>query len=154
MTENEKNLAFMFDEAMKLRDAGDLVAARRLLTQVLEQTNRNDKLLLAHAHIQLGQFAKALGEHDEREPHFRAATSALPTSELASVGLFFALFHLGRLTEAFQEMVRLSRIRYSDLYDEMLENPKYGAEFTGDIQGMILEARGLLAKRRPKITSS
>jgi len=150
MTENEKNLAFMFDEAMKLRDAGDLVAARRLLTQVLKQTNPDDKVLVAHAHIQLGQFAKALGEHDQREPHFCAAVGALPKSEVASFGLFLALFHLGRLTEAFREMARLVRIRYSDLYDEMLVDPKYGAEFTGEIHELILEARRLLAARRSR----
>ena len=60
MTENEKILGFMFDEAMKLRDAGDLIAARRLLTQLLKQTNPDDRALVAHAHIQLGQVAKAL----------------------------------------------------------------------------------------------
>lgn len=150
MTENEKILAFMFDEAMKLRDAGDLVAARRLLTQVLEQTNPEDKLLISHAHIQLGQFAKALGEHDQREPHFRAAANALPTSHMASFGLFLALFDFGRLTEAFREMARFVRTRYSDLYDEMLQEPNYGAEFTGEIHELIVEARQLLARRRAR----
>jgi tetratricopeptide (TPR) repeat protein len=150
MTENEKNLAFMFDEAMKLRDAGDLVAARRLLSQVLEQTNPEDRLLLAHAHIQLGQFAKALGEHDQREPHFRTATGALPKSEVASFGLFLALYHLGRLTDAFREMARLVRIRYSELYDEMLLDPQCSADYTGEILELIVEARRLLAARRPR----
>lgn len=150
MTENEKNLAFMFDEAMKLRDAGDLVAARRLLTQLLKQTNPDDKVLVAHAHIQLGQFAKALGEHDQREPHFRAAVGALPKSELASFGWFLALFQLGRLTEAFREMARMVRIRYSELYDEMLVDPRYSAEFTAEIHELILEARRLLAARRSR----
>jgi predicted Zn-dependent protease len=150
MTENEKNLAFMFDEAMKLRDEGDLVAARRLLTHLLKQTNPDDKVLVGHAHIQLGQFANALGEHDRREPHFRAAVGALPRSELPSLGLFLALFDLGQLTEAFREMARLVRIRYSELYDEMLLDPKYGAEFAGEIHELILEARRLLAARRSR----
>jgi predicted Zn-dependent protease len=148
MTENEKDLGFMFDEAMKLRDAGDLVAARRLLTQLLKQ-NPDDKVLLAHAHMQLGQFAKALGEHHQCEPHFRAAADALPNSELASASLFFVLFRLGRLTEAFREMARLVGIRYSKIYDEMLLDPKFGAEFTGEIHELIVEARQLLARRRP-----
>lgn len=149
MTENEKIMGFMFEEAMKLRDAGDLVAARRLLTRLLEQLKPDDKVLVGNAHIQLGVFARKLGEHGEREPHFRAATIALPRSELASFGLFLALFDLGRLTEAFQEMVRFLRKRYSDLYDEMLLEPKYGAEFAGEIHELIVEARRLLAKRRP-----
>lgn len=149
MTENEKTIAFMFDEAMKLRDAGDVVAARRLLNQLLEQLNPDDRLLRAHAHIQLGQFATMLGEHGEREPHFRAAASALPSSELASFGLFLALYRLGRLTEAFQEMVRFLRKRYSELYDEVLATPEDCAEFVGDVHDLIVEARRLLAQHRP-----
>jgi predicted Zn-dependent protease len=150
MTENEKNLGFMFDEAMKLRDADDLVAARRMLTQLLKQLKPDDAALVAHAHIQLGQFAKALGEHDLREPHFRAAVGALPKSEVASFGLFLALFRLGRLTEAFREMARLVRIRYSELYDEVLEDPMCSGEFTGEIHELILEARRLLERRRSR----
>jgi predicted Zn-dependent protease len=150
MTENEKNLTFMFEEAMKLRDAGDMVAARRLLKQLLKQMNPDDKVLVAHAQMQLGQFAKALGEHDQREPHFRAAVDALPNCELASFCLFYTLFHLGRLSEAFREMARLVRIRYSEVYDDMLSAPRFGAEFTGEIHELILEARRLLAARRSR----
>jgi thioredoxin-like negative regulator of GroEL len=148
MTENEKTMGFMFEEAMKLGNAGDLVAARRLLTRLLEQLSPDDKVLLGNAHIQLGRFAKMLGEHGEREPHLRAATSALPASELASVGLFLALYDLGRLTEAFQEMVRFLRRRYSELYDEMPETPEDCAEFVGKVEELIVEARRLLAARR------
>jgi hypothetical protein len=66
------------------------------------------------------------------------------------LGLFLALFDLGQLTEAFREMARLVRIRYSELYDEMLLDPKYGAEFAGEIHELILEARRLLAARRSR----
>lgn len=149
MTENEKTVAFLFDEAMKLRDVGDLVAARRLLTRLLEQLTPEDKLLRAHAHIQLGQFARTLGDPAEREGHFRMAARALPSSELASCGLFLALHDLGRLPEAFQEMVRFLRTRYSELYDEILQTPQDCAEFVGEVHELIVEARRLLAARRP-----
>jgi hypothetical protein len=142
-------MCFMFDEAMKLRDVGDLVAARRLLGRLVEQLAPHDGTLLSAAHVQLGQLAKRLGEHRESEPHFRAAVTASPISELASLGLFHVLFEFGRLRDAFQEMVRLLRRRYSEMYDEMLLEPRFGTEFTDELQDLLVEARRLQAKHRP-----
>jgi hypothetical protein len=149
MTENEELVGFMFDEAMKLRDAGDLVAARRLLARLVKQLGPNDETLLWSTHLQLGYIAKLLGEDGERESHFRAAAIALPTSDLASLGLFHTLFYLGRFLEAFQEMVRLLRLKHSERYEEMLLPPEFGSELTGELRDLVLEARQLLAKRRP-----
>jgi hypothetical protein len=149
MTENEKLVGFMFDEAMKLRDAGDLVAARRLLARLLEQLRPDDKTLLWSSHLQLGYIAKLLGEDGEREAHYRAAAVALPSSDLASVSLYGTLFDLGRLNDAFQEVVRLLRLGHSERYEEMLLPPEFGAEFTGELRDLVLEARQLLAKHRP-----
>jgi len=50
MTENELRLEFLFNQAMKLRDAEDLVAARVMLEQLLHQLEAPDQLLRGHAH--------------------------------------------------------------------------------------------------------
>jgi hypothetical protein len=148
MTENEALMGFMFDEAMKLRNAGDLVAARRLLERLVKQLGPDDKNLRWSAHLQLGYIAKLLGEDGERESHYRAAAIVLPTSDVASVCLYSTLFDLGRFIEAFQEVVRLLRLRHSERYEEMLLPPEFGSELTGELRDLVLEARQLLAKHR------
>jgi hypothetical protein len=147
MTDNEKRLGPIFDEAMKLRDAGELLAARGLLMTLVKLLTPQDKTLLPHAHVQLGAICKRLGRHVQRESHFRAASDIAPRLELASVGLFLALVHRGRLNEALYEMVRFVRLRYSELYDEML-TPRLDLRVDAAQQALITEAQLLLARRR------
>lgn len=142
-----ETVVFMFDEALKLRDAGELVAARHMLASLIEQLRPEDTGLLSHAHMQLGYIFKLLGDHVEREAHFRAATIVAPKRELASLGLFHALFDQGRRTEAFQEMVRLCGLRFSQLYSELL-GPRYGRSFNAEQQELVAEGRRLLARYR------
>jgi hypothetical protein len=146
LSENEKRLSYLFDDAMKLRDAGELVAARRMLASLVEQLGPEDIALLSHAHMQLGYVSRLLGDRRGREAHFRAATIVRPRGELASMGLFHALFWQGRITEALQEMVRLLRLRYSQLYSELL-TPRYGRSLDAEQQALIAEGRRLLARR-------
>jgi tetratricopeptide (TPR) repeat protein len=147
VNENEKRLCYLFDDAMKLRDAGDLVGARRMLASLVEQLRPEDVRLLSHAHLQLGYIFKLLGDHREREAHFRVATVVTPKREIASLGLYHALYHQGRLTEALQEMVRLLRLRDSQLYSELL-TPRYAEGLSAEQQELIAEGRRLLARRR------
>jgi len=147
MNENEKRLSYLFDDAMKLRNAGDLVAARHVLASLIEQLRPEDTGLLSHAHMQLGYVFSLLGDQREREAHFRAATVVAPKRELASLGLFHALFDQGRITEALQEMVRLLRLRFSQMYSELL-SPRYGRSFNAEQQELVAEGRRLLARYR------
>lgn len=146
LNENEKRLSYLFDDAMTSRDAGDLVAARRMLASLIEQLGPEDVALLSHAHMQLGYVFWKLGDRRGREAHFRAATIVRPRSELASMGLFHALFWQGRITEALQEMVRLLRLRYSQMYSELL-SPRYGEGLNAEQQALIAEGRRLRARR-------
>jgi hypothetical protein len=147
MTENEKRLSFMFDDAMRLRDAGEFVAARHLLASLVEQLTQQDEVLLPHTHMQLGNISDMLGDHSQREAHFRAASVIAPRKELASLGLFHALWDQGRRTEALEEMVRFLRWRYSEMYAEML-SPRFEARLSAEQQALVGEARRLLARRR------
>lgn len=148
MTEHHKLMELMFDEAMRLRDEDDLTGARGLLVQIIERAASNDKVLLGHSHMQLGYIAQLRGEPAPREFHFQQAVMILPASDLASVSLYSTLFVAGRFREAFAEMVRLLRLRYSRKYDEMMGEPGFGDELIGELRELFLEARRLIAKRR------
>lgn len=155
MTENEKLLAFMFDDAMKLRDRGDLVAARQLLSALVAQLAPEDNRLLSHAHSQLGLIAKELGDQVAQEAHYRTAVVNMPRYDLPSLALFHTLYNQKRRTEAFEEMVRLLRINHSERYAELLtgmlddtDPAVLRANFTAEQKQLLAEARDLVARRR------
>jgi hypothetical protein len=96
MTEHKKPFEAMFDEAMCLRDADDLLGARSLLTQLIQQIDSSSEALLGYSHMQFGLIAELHGDQQEREHRFKMAVEILPRHELASVCLFGALFMGGR----------------------------------------------------------
>jgi tetratricopeptide (TPR) repeat protein len=149
MNEHEKRLAYMFDDAMKLRNAGDLAGARRLLESLVEQLDAEDADLLSYTHSQLGLICERLEDHQEREAHFRAAVATAPDYDLPSMGLFEALYDLGRWTEALQEMVRFMRLSHSKDYAEIASeiSEMHSAEFTEEQRELIAEVHRLVAKR-------
>ena len=147
MTENEERLAAEFDNALKLRDAGNYSAARDALKVLIEQLVPSDKSLLAHAHMQLGNICDQLGDHVQREAHFRSAVEIAPMLQLASLGLFHALYEQGRIDDALQEMLRLLHLRYSNLYADLLCEG-YGSRFNVEQQYLVAEARRLLKRHR------
>lgn len=143
MTENEERLAAEFDSALVLRDQGDLVAARRTLELLVEKLQPADTRLLSHSHVQIGSICGRLGDHAAREVHLRRAVEVAPRLELASLGLFHALYKLRRLDEALREMVRFLRLRDSEMYRELL-CPDYEAGLDIEQRELVLEARRLL----------
>lgn len=147
MNDNEKGVSKQFDYALRLRDAGDLAGARRALESLIEQLTPADVRLLPHSHMQIGSICRRVGDLTKCEFHFRSAVEVAPTLELASLGLFHALFDQGRLDEALQEMLRLLRLRDSELYAELL-NDGFGAEFSNERQELVTEARRLLRRHR------
>jgi hypothetical protein len=144
---NEKRLRCMFDDAMKLRNAGDLIGARRLLESLVERLAADDRSLLSHAHSQLGHICQRLAHHCEREAHFRAAVAATPDYDLPSLGLFEALYDQGRRTEAFQEMARLMRLSYSRDYAEIVSVID-SDKLTEAQRKLVAEVRRAVARRR------
>ena len=137
----------MLDDAMKLRNAGDLIGARRLLESLVEHLTADDRSLLSHTHSQLGRICQRLGHHREREAHFRAAVAATPDYDLPSLGLFQALYDQGRRTEAFEEMVRLMRLSYSKDYAEIVSGID-SDKLTEAQRKLVAEVRRVVARRR------
>lgn len=147
MTENEERLAAEFDNALKLRDAGNLSGARDALKALVEQLIPADKRLLAQTHMQLGNICDQLGDHAQQEAHFRSAVEIAPMLQLASLGLFHSLYEQGRIDDALREMLRLLRLRYSNLYADLLCDG-YGSRFNVEQQSLLAEARLLLKRHR------
>ena len=147
MTNNEERLSAEFENALKLRDAGDLYAARKAFESLVEQLLPADITLLAHSHMQLGNICDQLGDQSSREAHFRAAVEVAPERQLASLGLFHTLYEQGRIDEALQEMLRLLHLRDSDMYRELLCDG-YGSRFSTEQQRLVVDARRLLKKHR------
>ena len=155
MNEHEKLLAYMFDDAMKLRDAGDLVAARRLLGSLVEQLTPEDNRMLSYAHAQLGLISKQLGDHAAQEVHYRVAVENTPWYDVASLALFHTLYDQKRRTEAFTEMVRFLRARPSKRYAEMVmgmfdetDPGVLRANFDTEQKRLLAEARSLVTRHR------
>jgi tetratricopeptide (TPR) repeat protein len=136
MTENEERLSAQFDNAA--------IAA---LESLIEQLLPSDTKLLAHSHMQLGNIYDTLRKRAQREAHFRAAVEIAPTLQLASLGLFHTLYEQGRIEDALEEMLRLLRHRYSDMYAELLCEG-FGSRFSIEQQNQIAEARRLLKWHR------
>jgi tetratricopeptide (TPR) repeat protein len=116
-----KDAGTLFDEALVLRDRGELLRAIELLLDAAARSEADgDKRIAAHSHLQLAHIHKRLGHLEACERHCRRATSIAPKLELASLGLFHALDALGRFEEALEEMVRFLYLRDSDLYRELM----------------------------------
>lgn len=120
LNENEKRLAPEFERATSLRDEGNFDGAVEALRTLLGRLEAEDTRLTAHAFMQLGYIYGELQRAADSEAAFRAAVQVSPKRELASLGLFHALRKMGRTTEAYEEMVRLLRLRDSQLYRELL----------------------------------
>jgi hypothetical protein len=146
-SEKERALVPMFEEALGLRDSGALRPATALLESLRAQLTSNERRLLTHVHLQLGNLYGKLDETALQITHFLEASSLSPRHELASLSLFHALFANGQRAEALNEMLRLLRRRDSELYRELLCDG-YGDEMDRDSRAMIVSARALLARYR------
>jgi len=144
LNDHETELAPEFEKATALRDQGELGLAIDTLRALIDRLRPEDTRLTAHAYMQLGNLYTKLGLGSEREAAFRAAVEVSPRRELASLGLFHALMSLGRTTDAYQEMVRLLRLRDSQLYRELLSEGFEGSSLEHEAAELVRVARGLL----------
>jgi hypothetical protein len=125
-----------FDEALRLRDAGELEASLAMLLALIPDL-ANDDRLLAHTHLQCSHLLELLGrELPEAEAHCRAAVRITPNLELASLCLLVVLDRLGRRKEALKEMVRFLRIRDSEEHRRVLSR---AAPETGGAERALAE---------------
>jgi predicted Zn-dependent protease len=106
-----------FEDALRIRDEGRLVEADEILSE-LEAENPEDPAI---ALIRAGVLFK-LDKFKEAAELFGGILHSRLTTELASRGLFHALWKLGRYDEAFEEMKRFLAIADSEGYREFLDD--------------------------------
>lgn len=108
-----------FEEALRLRDAGKMVEAEAILSLLAHQRPE-----VAAVHGMLGDVLSRQGKTREAAASFRRATDLSPGSELASISLFHALYELGDIGAAFEEMRRFRRRGQSAEYDQLIRDLK------------------------------
>lgn len=113
----------MFDKGLRLRDEGALedgIVILRALTTALDPVE--ERTLLAHTWNQIGHMRDCLGDLEAAELAFRQATAVAPKLELASLGLYHALWGQGRKRDALREMERYVSLKPNSAgYRELLE---------------------------------
>ena len=114
-------LRAMFDEALQLRDNDKLEASVRLLEQIARGfgSEHDDRLLAAHSCAQIAGVHKRWGDRRSQEEWCRRGLEIAPRFELASLGLFNALWATGRRSEALEEFVRFVGEKDSPGYQEL-----------------------------------
>ena len=106
-----------FEKATNLRDAGDLVGARKILKNLSERFPAVFGVWLV-----LGGVQFSLANYAEAEKSFSVAIALRPYSELASLAMFHTLKHLGRVNDAFAEMRRFLALRPESREYELLRS--------------------------------
>ena len=91
----------MYDEAVKLKDEGNLEAAVAKLNQVVEQDP--DHLL---SHAALGVYMQRLGRFDEAITHAKRVTELDPADPFSFTLLSVIYQRCGRIPEAEDAMAR------------------------------------------------
>ncbi len=104
-----------FNDALQLRDAGNLAGAIAILEELARRRPRKASVvgMLAGMQLDVGDFAGSP----------RNATTAVelaPRSDLASRILFHALFGVGDVVGAFREAARFRSLKESNEYDRIL----------------------------------
>jgi len=103
------------DEAIALRNAGDVNGAREILAGILSATKK-----CPSAYVVLGGIQWDAGESDNALASFRAATRLDPTMEMASLPLFHILMEIGLVDEAFSEARRFLAVADSQEYSRLI----------------------------------
>lgn len=119
MSKNSKtnNREALFEEALKLRDSGQIEAAIEKLEEILNENRRSDAAMFGT----LGNIYWKSKDFPNASKCFRKAVKLSPQSELASLGLFHTLWDMGRERDAFEEAKRFLSIRDSEEYFKLVE---------------------------------
>jgi predicted Zn-dependent protease len=110
----------LLDEALQLKNCSDFRGAVRVLGILADEYPRRPAafgLLGAIYLAKLKQPAKAVA-------YLVKATKLSPKSEMASLGLFHALWKLDRLVDALEELKRFQSISHCQDYVEILAEIK------------------------------
>jgi len=104
-----------FAEATKLKEKGDLSAAREIMLELSEIDPDSPAIsaVLGHVFWEMQLLNEAITA-------FRRAVELAPNLEAASLGLFHCLWESGKREEALEEAKRFTSISGSDTYMEMV----------------------------------
>ena len=119
---SETSLDRSFKDALQARSEGRLDEAIELFRLALQQCVSEEHTLQAAINGMLGNVERKRGNLPEAEAYSRTATRLLPSSQLASVGMFHAFWDQGKHLEALEEVVRLVTLRDSEHYRELLSH--------------------------------
>ena len=108
-----------YDRAVQAMESEDFQGARDVLLNLHQQDPEAVEILLF-----LGYMDGKLGDVVQRIETFRKATELEPQLELASLGLFHALWEADRTDEAFDEMRRFLSQYESEEYTRLLADMK------------------------------
>jgi tetratricopeptide (TPR) repeat protein len=126
-----------FNEALGLRDSGRREEALRILRGIAARKPDSAPVLGTIAAIQY-----EMRDFEGASAYFRRTTELSHQSELASRGLFHALYRLGRMSEAFEELARFRRVRpsaeYESTLEELLEEAERGLRANVDDEFFVL----------------
>lgn len=112
-----------FRRALRLRDGGDLLGAAAIFER-LDAAYPNKAAILG----MWGSIYFHLKDWEHALPLYQRTVMLSPESELASLGLFHSLWHLGKRDEAFAEMRRFLSITESAEYSQLLGEMHEGAQ--------------------------
>jgi predicted Zn-dependent protease len=112
----KEELKTSYAEAVKLKDTGELEAARGLLLELSIKDPRSAAIALM-----LGDVCGKMSRFDEAIAALRRAVDLAPKSEGVSLNLFHYLWDLGKKNEALEEVKRFMSVGDSKDYREIVK---------------------------------
>lgn len=142
----------LFDEALRLRDTGEIAESMKRLEEIVDgfPKDHDERLIAAHSCAQLAGLHSDRGDQDACERWFRRALQIGPGFELASVGLFTTLWETERRIEALDELVRFLEKKDSPEYRRMLGGDGFRDDLSPAERALAEQGRALLAKHASK----
>src|ERR1700727_3950100 len=104
-----------FNHALRLRDAGRLNEAIEILLRLAEEAPHQTSVIGMLAGLQF-----QAQDYESAAATARSATILSPRSGLASIILFHSLNELGKMDDAFAELMRFRRLAHYNEYDVLL----------------------------------
>jgi tetratricopeptide (TPR) repeat protein len=114
----------MFEEAIALRDNGELEKAIRVLLNIIDIYPNDSRT--SGVYSVLGGVYSDLDDYLKSSLNFRKSTELNPNSELASLGLYLSYAKLNEGEEAIEELIRYLKKFPAKLYKVTLEELLHG----------------------------
>jgi predicted Zn-dependent protease len=119
--EREARITQEFNEALRLRDSGELRRARTILERLAQENPKRPEIIGMLAGLQF-----QMGDHKNAADTARNCIALSPRSELASRILFHACLELRDVDSAFSEVARFRALKDSSEYDRTLAEMEDG----------------------------